>query len=69
MVHRDLAARNVLITKTKMCKISDFGLTRDIYVDDAYKKKSKDRGKYKLLDDQFTSVLTCSNRNLQFQSR
>lgn len=45
MVHRDLAARNILLTKLKVCKISDFGLTRDIYVDDAYQKKSKDRGK------------------------
>lgn len=44
MVHRDLAARNILLTKLKVCKISDFGLTRDIYVDDAYQKKSKDRG-------------------------
>ncbi|CAL8078296.1 unnamed protein product [Orchesella dallaii] len=43
MVHRDLAARNILLTKMKACKISDFGLTRDIYVDDAYQKKSKDR--------------------------
>ncbi|XP_035713152.1 uncharacterized protein LOC110856673 isoform X2 [Folsomia candida] len=61
MVHRDLAARNVLITKTKMCKISDFGLTRDIYVDDAYKKKSKDRVPVKwlapecLTDELYTS--------------
>ena len=45
MVHRDLAARNVLLAMGKVCKISDFGLTRDVYVDDAYKKKSKDRGK------------------------
>ena len=29
----------------KVCKISDFGLTRDIYEDDAYFKKSKGRGK------------------------
>lgn len=46
MVHRDIAARNILLTESKLCKISDFGLTRDIYVDDAYKKKSKDRGMY-----------------------
>ncbi|XP_062545954.1 uncharacterized protein LOC134212267 [Armigeres subalbatus] len=43
LVHRDLAARNVLLAEGKVCKISDFGLTRDVYEDDAYLKKSKDR--------------------------
>ncbi|KAF7996198.1 hypothetical protein HCN44_001830 [Aphidius gifuensis] len=46
LVHRDLAARNVLLAKCgsdKVCKISDFGLTRDIYEDDAYLKRSKGR--------------------------
>lgn len=43
LVHRDLAARNVLVAKGKICKISDFGLTRDVYEDDAYRKRSKDR--------------------------
>lgn len=45
MVHRDLAARNILVDENKVCKISDFGLTRDIYEDNAYFKKSKGRGK------------------------
>jgi len=44
-VHRDLAARNVLVASGNICKISDFGLTRDVYEDDAYLKKSKGRGK------------------------
>lgn len=39
----DLAARNVLLAEGKVCKISDFGLTRDVYEDDAYLKRSKDR--------------------------
>lgn len=43
LVHRDLAARNVLLAKGKICKVSDFGLTRDVYEDDAYLKRSKDR--------------------------
>lgn len=46
LVHRDLAARNVLLSKEKVCKISDFGLTRDIYEDDAYFKRSKGRGRF-----------------------
>ncbi|RZF38172.1 hypothetical protein LSTR_LSTR005533 [Laodelphax striatellus] len=41
LVHRDLAARNVLVATGKVCKISDFGLTRDIYVDETYLKRSK----------------------------
>lgn len=43
LVHRDLAARNVLVAEGKICKVSDFGLSRDVYEDDAYLKKSKDR--------------------------
>nr|KAF7413035.1 hypothetical protein H0235_012886 [Vespula pensylvanica] len=43
LVHRDLAARNVLLAIGKVCKISDFGLTRDVYEDDAYLKRSKGR--------------------------
>ncbi|XP_030758849.1 proto-oncogene tyrosine-protein kinase receptor Ret-like isoform X2 [Sitophilus oryzae] len=43
LVHRDLAARNILLAKNKVCKISDFGLTRDIYEDNAYFKRSKGR--------------------------
>lgn len=43
LVHRDLAARNVLVATGNVIKISDFGLTRDIYEADAYMKKSKGR--------------------------
>ncbi|XP_066903361.1 proto-oncogene tyrosine-protein kinase receptor Ret [Halyomorpha halys] len=43
LVHRDLAARNILLATGKVCKISDFGLTRDVYEDDTYLKKSRGR--------------------------
>jgi proto-oncogene tyrosine-protein kinase Ret len=41
LVHRDLAARNILVASGKVLKISDFGLTRDVYEADTYLKKSK----------------------------
>ena len=43
LVHRDLAARNVLVCEHFKCKISDFGLSRDVYLDDTYWKKSSGR--------------------------
>ncbi|KAL1489940.1 hypothetical protein ABEB36_013865 [Hypothenemus hampei] len=39
-VHRDLAARNCMITSGNTVKIGDFGMTRDVYQNDYYKKGS-----------------------------
>nr|XP_039251871.1 insulin receptor-like [Styela clava] len=40
-VHRDLAARNCLVNHEGTVKIGDFGLTRDIYETDYYRKESR----------------------------
>ncbi|XP_076317921.1 proto-oncogene tyrosine-protein kinase receptor Ret-like isoform X2 [Tachypleus tridentatus] len=43
LIHRDLATRNVLLASGKVVKISDFGLSRDVYEGETYLKKSKGR--------------------------
>lgn len=38
MVHRDLACRNIYLSHEKTCKISEYGLQRDIYSENVFRK-------------------------------
>jgi serine/threonine protein kinase len=51
-VHRDLAARNCMVAEDLTVKIGDFGMTRDIYETDYYRK-----GKYPRLFISWFTVL------------
>ncbi|KAL3112806.1 hypothetical protein niasHT_019780 [Heterodera trifolii] len=43
IIHRDLAARNVLVADNVTMKISDFGLSRNIFYNDYYRKRGAGR--------------------------
>ena len=45
VVHRDLASRNVLLAEGMICKVSDFGMSRDVYVDQSYTKLGHGKGR------------------------
>lgn len=57
LVHRDLAARNVLLAEGKICKISDFGLTRKLCPEtDVYSKCSNDKVPLKWMSPESLSI-------------
>ncbi|XP_074634255.1 tyrosine-protein kinase receptor Tie-1-like [Acropora palmata] len=43
VIHRDLAACSVLVGERETCKITDFGMARDVQEEDIYQRKTKRR--------------------------
>ena len=41
VIHRDLAARNVLVGEEETCKVSDFGMARDVQENNIYERKTR----------------------------
>ena len=41
VIHRDLAARNVLVGEGETCKVTDFGMARDVQEDNIYERKTR----------------------------
>ncbi|PFX17942.1 Proto-oncogene tyrosine-protein kinase receptor Ret [Stylophora pistillata] len=43
IIHRYLAAHNVLVGQKETCKVTDFGMARDVQEENIYKRKTKGR--------------------------
>ena len=41
IIHRDLAARNVLVGEGETCKVTDFGMTKNVQQENIYERKTK----------------------------
>jgi serine/threonine protein kinase len=67
VVHRDLAARNALVCDDRSVKISDFGMSRDVYESNVYYKKGSGilpvewMGPESLWSHEYTTKMTCES--------
>ena len=47
VIHRDLAARNVLVGEGETCKVTDFGMARDVQEENINEKKNNGMNDFK----------------------